>query len=56
MHSFYREQYGYAPDDYPVAHEAFTRMLSLPLHPRLTDANVESVIGVVCALLRRHAR
>src|SRR5690606_3405991 len=47
MMSFYRDKYGYRPDDFPVAKDAFERMVSLPLHPRLTDEDVEDVIHEV---------
>lgn len=47
MMSYYRDKYGYRPEDFPVAKDAFERMLSLPLHPRLTDEDVEDVIREV---------
>lgn len=47
--SFYRDKYGYCPEDFPVAQDAFERMLSIPLHPRLTDADVQDVIEAVLA-------
>ncbi|HZW28299.1 MAG TPA: DegT/DnrJ/EryC1/StrS family aminotransferase [Trueperaceae bacterium] len=47
MMSYYRDKYGYDPDAFPVAKDAFERMLSLPLHPRLTDEDVEDVIREV---------
>jgi len=47
MMSFYREKYGYRPGEFPVAEDAYRRMLSIPLHPRLTDEDVEDVIGTV---------
>jgi len=47
MMSFYANKYGYGPEDFPVAKDAFERMLSLPLHPRLTDADVRDVIEAV---------
>lgn len=43
MHPYYREKYGYQPGDCPVAADAFGRMLSLPLHPGLTDRDVADV-------------
>ncbi len=51
MHPFYRDKYGYRPEDCPVALDAYTRMLSLPLHPRLTDADVDCVIEAVRSLV-----
>ncbi len=55
MMSYYAEKYGLAPDAYPVAKDAFERMVSLPLHPRLSDDDVDDVIGTVLDLVATHA-
>lgn len=47
MHPFYRDKYGYKPEDCPVAADAFTRMITLPLHPGLSDQDVQDVITAV---------
>ncbi len=47
MMSFYAEKYGYAPEAVPVARAESGRMVSLPLHPRLTDDDVDDVIAAV---------
>lgn len=47
MHPFYRDKYGYRPEDNPVAADAYQRMLSLPLHAGLTDEDVDDVIQAV---------
>ena len=47
IHPYYRDKYGYSPSDYPVAMDAYERMLSLPLNPRMTDRDVEDVIEAV---------
>ena len=47
LHKFYREKYGYQPEDFPVAFEQYTRVLSLPLSPRMSDADVEDVLQAV---------
>lgn len=47
LFSYYREKYGYRPDDFPVAYSNYERMLSLPLSPQLTDQDVADVIEVV---------
>ena len=44
---FYREHYGLSPADYPVAEREAPRLLSLPLHPLLTDADVADVLEAV---------
>jgi len=56
LHPYYRSKYGYQPDDFPVAYGAYQRMLSLPLHSSLSDADVDSVIEAVrdvCTIFAR---
>ncbi len=47
LHPFYRDKYGYRPDDFPVAQGAYETLVSLPLHPGLSDPDVEDVIEAV---------
>jgi dTDP-4-amino-4,6-dideoxygalactose transaminase len=47
LHRYYRKKYGYAPGDFPVAFEAYQRIVSLPLYPRMTDRDVDDVIRAV---------
>jgi dTDP-4-amino-4,6-dideoxygalactose transaminase len=47
MHPYYRDKYGYKPEDYPVAHAAYQRLVSLPLNLRMTDEDVADVIAAV---------
>ena len=47
MMSYYAERFRYSPDDFPVALGAFERMVSLPLDPRLSDADADDVIHAV---------
>jgi dTDP-4-amino-4,6-dideoxygalactose transaminase len=56
LHPYYRDKYGYAPDAFPVALDNFERMLSLPLHPRLTDRDVADVVDAVLDLTRTFRR
>jgi len=56
LHPYYRDKYGWRPEDFPVANDAFERMLSLPLHPGLTDQDVEDVIEAVLDVVRVHRR
>ncbi len=56
LHSYYREKYGYKPDDFPIAYENYLRMISLPLHPRMTDEDVVSVIEAVTDVLQKSKR
>ena len=56
MHSYYRDRYGYHPDDFPVAHTAFRSMLSLPLSPSMSDQDVADVIDAVLDIREKHVR
>ena len=45
--SYYEDRYGFAPESFPVASNEFRRLVSLPLHPLLTDDDVEDVTAAV---------
>ena len=47
LHTYYRQKYGYQPEDFPVTLDNYRRMLSLPLSPALTDDEVSRVISAV---------
>lgn len=55
-HPYYRDKYGYKPTDFPVAWDAYQRIVSLPLHPRLTAVDVADVIEAVISIVREHRR
>jgi dTDP-4-amino-4,6-dideoxygalactose transaminase len=44
---YYRNRYGYAPEDFPVANAAFEELLSLPIYPAMTDEDVWDVVAAV---------
>jgi dTDP-4-amino-4,6-dideoxygalactose transaminase len=56
VHPYYRDRYGYSATDFPVAHDSFQRMISLPLNPRLSDEDVADVIGAVLDVVRTFRR
>jgi dTDP-4-amino-4,6-dideoxygalactose transaminase len=56
LHPFYRQKYCYRPEQFPVAYGNYQRMLSLPLHPLLTNRDVADVIGAVCDVATRFSR
>lgn len=47
LHPYYRNKYEFVPEAFPVAYDAFKRLVSLPLHPGLTDADVADVCDAV---------
>lgn len=55
LHRYYREVLGMTPDRCPVAAAASGEILSLPLHPQLSDRNVHEVVSALKKVLL-HAR
>lgn len=55
-HSYYRDTLGYRPDEFPHAASVSDRVISLPLYPRLEDADVDRVASVLGDVLRRNRR
>jgi perosamine synthetase len=47
LHPFYRRRFGTGPGLCPVAEAAYERILSLPIFPRMSDADVDDVIRAV---------
>jgi dTDP-4-amino-4,6-dideoxygalactose transaminase len=47
LHSYYRDRFGYSRGAFPVAEQLADTVLSLPLSPALSDAQVDHVISVV---------
>jgi dTDP-4-amino-4,6-dideoxygalactose transaminase len=56
LHPYYRDKYGFKPADFPVAYREYQRIVSLPLYPRMSDADVTDVIDAVTAVVTRHRR
>ena len=56
LHPYYRETFGYRPQDLPQASAAFERIVSLPLYPKMTEAQVQHVISAVREIVRQNRR
>ena len=50
LHSFYRERFGYGPGLCPIAEAAYEDILTLPMFPALTEADVDRVVAALCDL------
>jgi len=46
-HPYYSERFGYRGGEYPVAEEAYDRLISLPMFHGMTDEDVDDVIRAV---------
>ena len=51
LHPYYRQRFGFAPGLCPVAEAASERLLSLPLYPGLTEADVTDVAAALRKVL-----
>jgi dTDP-4-amino-4,6-dideoxygalactose transaminase len=47
MHPYYRDKYGYQPQDFPVARRVGESVLSLPLVPQMTQQDAEDVVAAL---------
>ena len=46
-HPYYRERFGYRGGEYPVAEDAYERLISLPMFHGMSDQDVDDVIRAV---------
>ncbi|MBK9711669.1 MAG: DegT/DnrJ/EryC1/StrS family aminotransferase [Kouleothrix sp.] len=53
LHPYYRETYGYQPEDFPVAYGEYMREISLPIYSKMSDQDVQDVISAVTDVVDR---
>ncbi|MFB3778139.1 MAG: DegT/DnrJ/EryC1/StrS family aminotransferase [Bryobacteraceae bacterium] len=53
-HPFYRDTYGYRPEQFPRCEELYQGLFSLPLYPRMSDADVEDVVEITREIVASH--
>ena len=54
IHPYYREIYGYRPQDFPAALNEYQRALSMPIYSKMRDQDVEYVIDTVLDIVQAH--
>jgi perosamine synthetase len=47
LHPYYRERFGYKGGEFPIAEDAYSRLISLPMFHAMTDQDVDDVIAAV---------
>jgi perosamine synthetase len=47
LHPYYREKFGYKGGEFPIAEEAYARLISLPMFHAMTEQDVDDVIEAV---------
>ena len=55
LHPYYRRRWGYSAADLPIATDEYPRVLSLPIWPGMSSADVERVVGTLREILVSHA-
>jgi perosamine synthetase len=55
-HPYYEEKFGYRGGEYPVAEDAYERLISLPIFPAMTDQDVSDVIRAVGNVVGHYSR
>jgi dTDP-4-amino-4,6-dideoxygalactose transaminase len=53
LHPYYRDKYGYKPDDFPVTYREYQRIISLPIYPKMGDQDIDDVIEAVTEVVQR---
>jgi perosamine synthetase len=56
LHPFYRDNFGYAPGDFPAATAAYQRIVSLPIYPKMTQQDIDRVIDAVRGIVQEYRR
>jgi dTDP-4-amino-4,6-dideoxygalactose transaminase len=51
VHPYYRDTFGYRPEDLPVAYREYMREVSLPIFSKMSDDDVQSVVDAVTAIV-----
>ena len=53
IHPYYRDTFGYKPEDFPVAYHEYLREVSLPIYSKMSDGDVNRVIEAVLDIVNQ---
>jgi perosamine synthetase len=56
LHPYYKDRFGFRGGEYPVAEDAYARLISLPMFHRMSDQDVDDVITALRKVLAFYAR
>jgi dTDP-4-amino-4,6-dideoxygalactose transaminase len=56
LHPYYARTYGYHEKDFPNANDAFSRCLSLPIYPDMSEQEVQRVIASVQGVVQKNRK
>ncbi len=52
MHPYYRDRYGFAKGDFPVAEKLYEQNLSLPIYPGLSDKEIKQIADAIKKIIK----
>ena len=55
LHPYYQQRFGYRSGEYPVAEEAYTRLLSLPISQGMSTHDTEDVVRAIHKVVKHYA-
>ena len=56
MHPYYRDTYGFVPQDFSTAASLYPEIISLPLFPDMSEDNVRQVCDAIKDIVRLNQR
>lgn len=56
LHPYYRDTFGFKRGDFPICEAFYDGEVSLPIYPRMTDADVNDVIEAVLDVCEKHRK
>jgi len=56
LHPYYQRKFGYKKGDYPKAERYYERAITLPVFPKMSDDDVEYVIGAVMKVITNYRK
>ena len=56
LHPYYRDRFGYRGGEFPIAEDAYSRLISLPMFHSMSDQDVADVIHAVKKMLANYIR
>jgi len=56
LHPYYRDRFGYKGGEYPVAEQAYERLISLPMFHGMSDQDVNDVVRAVLKVVEHYAQ
>ncbi len=56
LHPYYRDRFGFRDGDFPVAEDAYSRLISLPMFHGMTDKDAQDVIAAVAKVVSFYSK